>query len=256
MKAILKRFIEFGITFSIEKSAFGLREVEIVGQMCGPYGRRPCDNTVQRICRILDCANVSEVYRFLGACVFYQSWIAHFSHIASPLYELLKKKVKWRWELEQSEAMRDLKDALVQAPVLQPPNYADGRSIIIMVDASPAAAGWALGQDADDGRRYAIRFGAKIFSERQRLYSQTKRELWAAKCALHRERNYLIGAPVIVETDCQALLGMIANCNTPDIAMLRWIAFIRMFNPELKHIRGRDNPVADMLSRAKYGPRI
>ena len=45
---------------------------------------------------------------------------------------------------------------------------------------------------------------------------------------------------------------MIANCNTPDIAMLRWIAFIHMINPQLKHIAGKDNPVADMLSRARY----
>ncbi|CAM6129045.1 unnamed protein product [Calypogeia fissa] len=45
---------------------------------------------------------------------------------------------------------------------------------------------------------------------------------------------------------------MIANCDTPDIAMLRWIAFIRMINLELRHIAGKDNPVADMLSRARY----
>jgi hypothetical protein len=45
---------------------------------------------------------------------------------------------------------------------------------------------------------------------------------------------------------------MIANCDTPDIAMLRWIAFIWMFNLELKHIAEKDNPVADMLSRARY----
>lgn len=57
---------------------------------------------------------------------------------------------------------------------------------------------------------------------------------------------------MLVETDCIALLGMIANYSTPDIAMLRWIAFIRVFNPELRHIKGSDNHVADMLSRARY----
>ena len=62
----------------------------------------------------------------------------------------------------------------------------------------------------------------------------------------------MIGAHVVVETDCLPLLGMIANCDTPNIAMLRWIAFIRMFNPKLKHIAEKDNPMADMLSRARY----
>lgn len=79
-----------------------------------------------------------------------------------------------------------------------------------------------------------------------------QRELWGTTCALKQERDYLIGAYVVLETDCLPLLGMIANCDTPDIAMLRWIAFIRMLNPELKHIAGKDNHVADMLSRTRF----
>ena len=56
----------------------------------------------------------------------------------------------------------------------------------------------------------------------------------------------------MLETDCLPLLGMISNCNSPDIAMLRWIAYIKSLNRVLKHITGKMNPVADMLSRTKY----
>jgi hypothetical protein len=148
--------------------------------------------------------------------------------------------------------MEQLKQALINPPVLRPLRYGDSYPIILTIDSSPHASGWALGQDDEEGHRFATRFGAKVFTERQRRYPQVKRELWGAKVALRQERDYLIGAHVILETDCLPLLGMIANCDTPDIAMLRWIAFIRMFNPELKHIAGKDNPVADMLSRARY----
>jgi hypothetical protein len=48
------------------------------------------------------------------------------------------------------------------------------------------------------------------------------------------------------------LLGMITNCFIPDIAMLRWIAYIKSLNPVLVHIIGKKNSVADMLSRARY----
>ena len=34
--------------------------------------------------------------------------------------------------------------------------------------------------------------------------------------------------------------------------MLRWIAYIKSLNPEFEHIAGKDNPVEDMLSRARY----
>jgi RNase H-like domain found in reverse transcriptase len=238
VEAILQRLIEAHITFSGEKSSFGQREITVVGQRCGPQGRRPSDTKVEVIRQIGDCKSLTEVRRFLGACIFYRSWIPHFAHIAEPLYNLQRKGRKFIWTEKHTEAMDKLKAALMSPLVLRPIDYTCGRPVILTVDSSPTAAGWAVGQDNEEGRRFATRFGAKIFAERQRKYSQVKRELWGATCALKQERDYLIGAYVVLETDCLPLLGMIANCDTPDIAMLRWIAFIRLLNPELKHIAG------------------
>ena len=41
---------------------------------------------------------------------------------------------------------------------------------------------------------------------------------------------------------CLPILGMVSRCATPDLAMLRWIA----------HISGKDNAMANMLSRAQF----
>ena len=251
VEAILQRLIEVGLTLSGEKSSFGLKEIMVVGQICGAFGRVPSRAKVDAINLIMDCRNASEVRRFLGACIFFRIWIPHFAHVADPLYGLLRKNAKFVWTDVHTAAMQQMKKALLSPPVLRPLRY-DGSPIIITVDSSPFAAGWAVGQDDEEGNRFAARYGAKIFTERQRLYAQVKRELWGAKIALKQDRDHLIGAYVRLETDCLPLLGMIANCDTPDIAMLRWIAFIRMFNPELVHIAGKDNPVADMLSRARY----
>jgi hypothetical protein len=56
-----------------------------------------------------------------------------------------------------------------------------------------------------------------------------------------------------VKIDCLPLIGMIINCTTPDIAMLHWVAFVRSFNPDIWHIKGTNNVVADMISRARSG---
>ena len=34
--------------------------------------------------------------------------------------------------------------------------------------------------------------------------------------------------------------------------MLRWIAYIKSLNPEIRHISGKDNAMADMLSRVRF----
>ena len=47
-------------------------------------------------------------------------------------------------------------------------------------------------------------------------------------------------------------LGMISGCATPDLAMLRWIAYIKSLNLEIRHIGGKENAMVDMLSRARF----
>ena len=70
--------------------------------------------------------------------------------------------------------------------------------------------------------------------------------------ALKCDKEYFINVSVIVETDCLPLLGMITSCSTPDIAMLRCIAYIKSLNLEFQCIADKDYHVADMLSRARY----
>ena len=49
----------------------------------------------------------------------------------------------------------------------------------------------------------------------------------------------------MIETHCLLILGMMRCCTIPDVAMLRWIAYIKSLNPEVRHISGNDNAVAD-----------
>ena len=252
VEKILNKLEEVKLTLSIDKSKFGVDEILVVGHLCGTYGRKPNPEKVDAIGRMKACSNITEVRRFLGACVFYQIWIPHYAHISEPLYKLLRKRNKFFWGHEQDLAMAELKKILESPPVLKQVNYDCKRPVIVTVDTSPIAIGWAIGQDDEERRRFAVRFGARILTDRQRAYPQVKRELWGALTALKADRNYLIGAEVILETDCLPLLGMIANCSSPDIAMLRWIAYIKSLNPVLVHIEGKKNCVADMLSRARY----
>jgi len=64
---------------------------------------------------------------------------------------------------------------------------------------------------------------------------------------MKNEKDYLIGAAIVVGIDYWPLLGMIASCSTLDLAMLGWIAYIKSMDLEFKYIVGKDNLVANML---------
>ena len=247
---VLQRLGDANLTFSGEKSAFGQPEILVVGHLCGAFGRKTRVDAIQAMKE--ECTTQTEVRRFLGACAFYHIWIPHYAHVADPLYGLLKKKRRFEWTSEHTLAIRRLKTLLMEAPALRKADYTGGKPIFVTVDTSPTGIGWVINQEDEDGNRYAVRFGAKVLSDRQRRYAQVKRELWGIVSAIKSDREYLIGAEVVIETDCLPILGMISSCNTPDIAMLRWIAYIKSLNPEIRHVAGKRNVVADMLSRARF----
>ena len=56
----------------------------------------------------------------------------------------------------------------------------------------------------------------------------------------------------LIETDCLPILGIVSGCVTPDLAMLRWTTYIKSLDLEIRHISGKDNAMAEMLSRARF----
>jgi hypothetical protein len=48
--------------------------------------------------------NVKETRQFLGATVYYRSFFKDYAKKAKPLFDLIKKDVKFDWEIEQQKA--------------------------------------------------------------------------------------------------------------------------------------------------------
>ena len=85
------------------------------------------------------------------------------------------------------------------------------------MDTSPTGIGWVVNQEGEDGTRFPIRFGAKVLSERQRGYAQVKRELWGIVSAVKVDKDYLIGAEVVIETDCLPILARPGHAQVDSI---------------------------------------
>ena len=128
--------------------------------------------------------------------------------------------------------------------------------MLVTVHTSPTGIGWVINQADSDDSRYPIRSGAKVLNERQCGYAQVKRELWGIVSVIKSDRDYLIGAEVVIETVFLLILGIMRCCTIPDVAMLRWTAYVKSLNLDIGHIFGKDNAVADMLSRARFGDDI
>ena len=103
----------------VSKCAFFRHEVDYLGHVVTAVGIHPGPMKVQAVRDWKTPETVHDIWSFLGLAGYYKRFIPQFARIAAPLTELTKKAVSWRWSLREGEAFKELKDALLSAPVLQ-----------------------------------------------------------------------------------------------------------------------------------------
>ena len=91
---------------------------------------------------------------------------------------------------------------------------------------------------------------SKKFNEHQKNYSTIEKELLAIVLAIDHFEVYVNGAgfPLTVYTDHNPLtfLNRMKNSNR---RLLNWSLKLQEYNLVIKHIKGKDNVIADCLSR-------
>ncbi|GFW44452.1 retrovirus-related Pol polyprotein from transposon 17.6 [Trichonephila clavipes] len=85
-----------------------------------------------------------QIKSFLGCCNFYRRYIKNFAKRALPLMNLLRKDTPFEWTSETQEAFDDIKEAILNTPVLALPD--PNAELQITTDASSRGIGAVLEQ--------------------------------------------------------------------------------------------------------------
>ena len=89
-----------------------------VGHIISDKGIQPSKKNVEAIISAPAPTNVSQLKSFLGMVTYYLKFIPNLSNTLAPLYLLLKKASKWKWEKPQQTAFDKVKTQLASPPIL------------------------------------------------------------------------------------------------------------------------------------------
>jgi hypothetical protein len=240
-----------GAVISAEKSQFMMSGIEVVGWVCDFNGRRPDEAKVAKVVEWPTPKSKEELRSFIGLAVYFRILVERFQVIMKPLYMNLRKDTAFHWEAAHQNAFDEIKHRLSTFPSVLPIDYDfEPLEIVVFVDASKHGWGAVLAQ-VRNGVRKPARYESGVWSDAESKYDSGKRECRGVLMALKKFRHWLYGVHFTLETDAKTLVSQLNRAATdlPGALVTRWLAWIRLFDFDVKHISGTSNSAADALSR-------
>ncbi|KAF1325449.1 Pol protein, partial [Globisporangium splendens] len=247
LRSVLQCLRDNSLYCNLKKCIFGASEIPILGCYVGKAGVRADPEKIKAIADWPIPKNVKDLRKWLGLANYLHKYSHNYAARVRPLTHLLKKDVEWDWTSDVMNAFIDVKESLVRAPVLALPDHTKAFSVVC--DASDFAIGCALMQKDDDGHERVVSYQSRLLKAAEKNYPVHDKELLAIKYALLKFRVHLLGAtPFVVYTDHASLRTAI---NSPHLSqrMARWLAFFSEFNFWVEYKPGKENVLADALSR-------
>lgn len=235
-----------GVKLNLSKCTFGLKEVAFLGHKISAEGSKPDPKNVEAVQKMKAPTTVKEVRRFLGMCGFYRKHVPSFAKIAAPLTSLTRSRVTFQWTEECEQAFQQLKRCLMDTPILARAQM--NEPFLLTTDASNTHVGGVLSQIQPDGTNRPVGYFSKKLNSCETRYSATDKEALAVVLTCRNFHHYLWGTKFIVITDHQPLTSIFKR-KTKSPRMNRWILEMREYSYNVQYVKGKDNCVADHLSR-------
>ena len=177
---------------------------------------------------------------------FYHVFVSKAAEVMKPLYKTLLMKPRPK-ELEKTSelalAFQKAKRLLAEATLLHHP--VPGAKTVLTTDASDIAIGAVLEQQIDEHWQLLAFFSRQL----------NKAELLGIHSAILRFRYFLEGRDFTVYTDHKPIVAAIMKkSELKSSRQSRHLATISEFTTDIQHVSGKDNVVANALSRTPVNP--
>lgn len=251
LSVVEERLREANLSINFEKCGFCMQNMRYMGYVVDQSGLRPDPEKISCVLKVPLPKTVTELRRFLGMAGWYRRFIQSFAEMAAPLQDLLKGGGKGRklvWNEEATKCFERLKLRLVSAPLLQPPDFT--KEFIISCDASDGCVGGVLSQFVDEANKYdrPIAYASRKLRGPEVHYSTTEKECLAVVFCLEKFMEYVEGTTMTVHTDHSALTWLFKQKELSG-RLARWVLSLQQHDMKLKHLKGKNNVVADAISR-------
>ena len=258
MHVVFDHLREHGLKLKPSKCDVFKSEINHLAHHVSQKGVLPSKKNLESIAQCPPLDTYTKVKSFVGLVGHYRCFIKGFAKIAAPLYDLTsgdnkdKKLEHVDLSPEALEAFDRLKAACLQAPILAFLDF--NRPFLLEMNASGKGLGAVLSQKQADGWYHPITYASCVMNETEQRYHSNKQEFLALKWVVTEQFHEYLSPygknrnEFVVHTDNNPLTYIFSSANL-DAAGQHWVAHLASYNFSLEYQKGKDNTVADFLSR-------
>lgn len=249
-ETVLRKLSESNVRLNVHKSKFFQESVKYLGHIIGPNFIKPDPEKIAAIKLASIPKTVTELKSFMGLLNYYRKFAPMQATILDPLNNLTRKGVEFIWTSECQKAFEKCKCILSEKSLLV--HFDPNKELHLTCDASSSGVGGVLSQKQDD-REEPVLFASGTLSKTERNYSQLEKEALSIIYCLKKFSKFLLGRKFVIFTDHQPLTSLFNPRKGLSITaasrLQRWSIILSAYRYEIKYLKGKDNVVADALSR-------
>lgn len=246
LEQLFARLKQANMTLKINKCIFLRKEVKYLGHILSCSGILPDPEKISAITNFPRPRNLKTLRGFLGLCNYHRKFSENYAILIAPMNNLLRKHVKWKWDKNIEQSFQKTKEAFIKTTMLHHPDT--NKPFYLQTDASNVGISARLFQRDDQAEEKVIFYGSRLLKPAEVNYTTCERETLAIVFFLRKWRTLLLGMNLIILTDCKALTFLL-RCKLLNSRLIRWALTIQEYTFEIKHCTGKENVVADILSR-------
>ena len=245
LESIFERLAEYNLKLNPKKCKLFRRQVKYLGHIVSCDGVSVDPAKIDTIVQWEAPACNRDLQKYLGFLGYYRRYIANFSKIARPLFEL-QTAAEWNWEAVHQNSFDTLKECLTKPSILAFPDMS--LPFFIHSDACRTGIAGILYQ-VQHGKPRVIAYASRSLKPSETRYPTHKLEFLAVKWVITEKfKDYLMGATFTVFSDNNPLSYVLTTAKL-DATMQRWVAALADFSFQIKFRSGKINIDADILSR-------
>lgn len=203
IKLLLDAIKQEGLKLKFTKCKFAKNEVKYLGHLIKDDTITPLKSNVTAIKNFKNAENRKQIRQFLGKINFERKYIPNIAKILDPLYNLMRKNVKFQWSDECENAFNNIKKILCSEPVLA--IFNPSSDTFLYTDASIKGLGAVLKQKQTDGTIKPVAYFSKKLNETQKKRKAIILECLAIQESIKFWQHWLIGRFFTIFSDHKPL---------------------------------------------------